>query len=284
MTPRQPPDTVESAAEYLQQRFGEHVAALMAYGSRVCGEARTGSAFDFWLIVRDLERFHHDNAEFYRTRLNIRSSPEKQIALNRTGPNFYAVKPDGIEIKFAVIAESDFAALCRASWWTVKGRMQKPLRVIRSTPAVDAAILAARREGLACALNLVPRKFTLDEMLHQLVGLSYRAEVRPEHKHAKVRSILKAGWAELLQIYLPLLAELPFVEQRDAEYLDRRSPEERRRARQATLRTLRRSKWCYRSLRYVWRNFRSHRAPIRYLIAKILGEMQKAVRRRLSGR
>ena len=280
MTPDPLPATVETTGEYLLQRFGGHLAALMAYGSRVCGEARSGSAFDFWLIVRDAERFHHDNAEFYRTQLNIPSTPEEQIALNRAGPLFYALNWRGGEIKCAVVAEKTFALLCRNAWWTVKGRMQKPLRVMRSTPTVDEAILDARREGLRCALSLVPSEFTLDELLHELVGLSYRAEVRPEHKRAKVRSILQTGRIELEKIYVPLLAELPFVERKDGRYFDRRAPEERKEARKTTLRALRRSKWSRRSLKYLWRNFRSHRAPIRYLLQKIFGEFQKAFRRR----
>ena len=99
MTSNRPPDTVETAAQYLLDHFSVHVVALMAYGSRVCGHARKGSAFDFWLIVDNIEKFHHDNREFYRSEINVPSTPEKQIALNRSGPNFYALKPDGVEIK-----------------------------------------------------------------------------------------------------------------------------------------------------------------------------------------
>ena len=142
------------------------------------------------------------------------STPEEQIRLNRAGPLFYALKEDGAEVKLAVLDERSLAEFCVHDWWTVKGRMQKPLRMIRSTPAVDQAILSARREALACALNLAPREFTIEELLREIVGLSYRAEVRPENKSAKVRSILEAGRAELERIYLPLLAELPYVEPR----------------------------------------------------------------------
>ncbi len=46
-----------------------------------------------------------------------------------------------------------------------------------------------------------------------------------------------------------------------------------------TLRALRRSKWSGRSLRFVWRNYRSHRTPIRYVLMKLLGEIEKPVRR-----
>jgi len=260
--------------------FRAHIVALMAYGSRVCGHARTGSAFDFWLIVDDIEKFHHDNAEFYRSEINVPSTPEKQIALNRVGPNFYALKPDDVEIKFAVVGETDFVALCRDEWWTVKGRMQKPLKIICSTPAVDEAILAARQEGLRCAVNLVKAEFTLDELLHALVSLSYRAEVRPEYKAAKIRSIIEVGGDELQKIYVPMLAELPHVEKRGELYFDTRNEADRRRGRAETMRALRRSKWCLRSIKYVWRNFRSHRSPIRYFCQKVLGEFEKAMRRR----
>jgi hypothetical protein len=275
-----PPDEIDSVAERLLQRYGEHAAALIAYGSRVYGQARIGSAFDFWLIVRDAESFHRANAEFYRTRLNVPSTPEEQIRLNRAGPLFYALKEDGVEVKLAVLDERSLAEFCVHDWWTVKGRMQKPLRMIRSTPAVDQAILSARREALACALNLVPREFTTEELLREVVGLSYRAEMRPEHKSAKVRSILEAGRAELERIYLPLLAELPYAEPRGEGWGDRRGPEERARARSATLRALRRSKWCRQSLRFIWRNYRSYAKPLRYILLKMVGEVEKSFRRR----
>ena len=158
-------DAVDAVAQKLLARYDGHVAALIAYGSRVFGQARRGSAFDFWLIVRDSEAFHRANAEFYRTKLNVPSTPEEQIRLNRAGPLFYAMKQDGDEVKLAVLDERSLAEFCVHDWWTVKGRMQKPLRMIRSTPAVDQAILSARREALACALNLVPPEFTTEQML-----------------------------------------------------------------------------------------------------------------------
>ena len=280
MTSRSSPTNVEKAAACLLEHFGPHVAALIGYGSRVFGQARAASSYDFWLIVRDPAAFHRGNAEFYRTRLNIRSTPEEQTALNETGPLFYSLEEAGLDIKLAVLGEATLLRLCRDEWWTVKGRLQKPLLILRSTPTVDAAILSARRDGLACALNLVPREFTLEELLREVVGLSYRAEVRPEHKRAKIRSILKAGREELEKIYAPLLAELEYVEPRGAQrYLDTRDPEARRRARRATLRALRRSKWSRKSLGFIWRNYKSHGAPFRYISLKVLGEIEKVIRR-----
>jgi hypothetical protein len=274
-----PPPSVESAARCLKQRYGKHIAALMAYGSQVFGGARRGSAYDFWLIVKDPAAFHQDNAEFYRTGLNLKSTPEEQTTLNRVGPLFYALECGDMQIKIGVLGEAELAQLCRDEWWTVKGRMQKPLRMISSTPAVDEALLAARREGLICGLNLAPREFTLDELLTQIVSLSYRAEVRPEAKSAKIAAILEGSGEQLEGIYRPLLQELPYVEERGNTFADHRTEIERHRARTATLHALKRSKWCRQSRSFIWRNFRSHRSPISYLIRKIIGEFEKLCKR-----
>ena len=271
--------SVLEAARCLQERYGPYLAALMAYGSRVFGQARSGSAYDFWVIVNDLEAFHRANAEFYRTQLNHASTPEEQIALNRAGPNFYAFAEGGFSIKIAVLGQADFVALCRDDWWTVKGRMQKPLGVIQSTPEVDAALLAARREALACGLNLVPKTFTMEALLTAIVSLSYRAEIRPEAKQAKIRSIIEAAREQLTALYEPLLAEVDSVTRAGDAYRDNRSDDERRLGRKETLRALRRSKWCARSWKYIWRNYRSHGSPLRYIGMKVVGEFEKAFKR-----
>jgi hypothetical protein len=273
--------TIEAVSQRVLDRFGPHVAALLAYGSRIFGQARIGSAYDFWVIVRDGEAFHRANAEFYRTHLHEPSTPERQIALNRSGPLFYTYRDGGAEVKIAVIEERVFVRLCRYPWYTVKGRMQKPMLVMRSSPAVDAALLGARREGLLHGLSLTPAEFTMEELLRQICSLSYRAEIRPERKGAKIRSILRAGGARLDAMYRPLLAELPYVQARGDRFLDTRPAPERARARKATLRLLRRSKWSRRSRRFVLRNYHSHPHPIRYILLKILGEAQKPFARLL---
>ncbi len=272
-------DNTRIAAHCLLERFSTHVVALMAYGSRVYGRPRRGSAHDFWLIVDDPAAFHQGNAAFYRTHLNIPSTPDEQIRRNLDGPNFYSLSESGMEIKFGVLGEESFCRLCRDAWWTVKGRMQKPLRFIKSSPGVKQAVRAARQEGLHHALNMAPRDFGFNELMRELVALSYRAELRPEHMKAKVQSILDSGGEALDRIYRPMLDAQPNVEKRGETYVDLRDDETRRYARRATLQSLRRSKWSRRSFRYIIRNFRSHRAPIRYILKKGCGEIEKAFAR-----
>jgi hypothetical protein len=274
-----PTSSVAAAATEIERRYGEHLAALLAYGSRVFGQARRGSEYDFWVIVKDPAAFHRDNAEFYRTHLNMKSTPEEQTRLNRSGPLFYAFDADAMTIKMAVIGEATFTELCRDAWWSVKGRMQKPVRPFKMSPAVEQAVADARHEGFTCALALAPKRFTLDDLLFQICSLSYRAEIRPEAKKAKIRSIVESARTELEAIYEPMLAECGVVRREGAAFVDTRSDPERRRARRDTLRALRRSKWSGRSLGWIWRNFRSHGAPVKYLLMKIRGEIEKAFKR-----
>jgi hypothetical protein len=46
------------------------------------------------------------------------------------------------------------------------------------------------------------------------------------------------------------------------------------------LRALRRSKWCRQSLRFIWRNYRSYAKPLRYILLKMVGEVEKTFKRR----
>jgi len=266
--------------QFLLKRYGDNIAGLIKYGSMAFGEPYRRSVHDFWVIVRDLHAFHSLNAEFYRTRLNHPSTVEKQVEANRFAPNFYSIHEDGLAIKAAVIAEHDFDRLCHARLMFVKGRMQKPLRIIRSTPRIDRAISDARREGAYHALNLCRRQFTLDEFLYQLCSLSYRAEIRPEHKHAKIMSIINSGGAMFRGIYADILATIPTLTFDGRTYSDTRTRQERVLARRRTLGYIRRCKWSWNTIKLIWRNYRTHSAPLRYLWDKITGEIEKALRRR----
>lgn len=261
------------------EKYGDCVVGLMMYGSMAYGRPRKGSIPDFWVIVDDLEAFHSRNAGFYRMQLNKPSTVEKQIALNRGGPLFYRLTEGGAAMKLAVIGEADFVRICRGPRMVIKGRMQKPLKMIRTTPAIEEAIADAQQDGLKHALNLVPRRFTMEEFLINLVSLSYLAEIRPERKTAKIRSIVDAGRKELEAIYAPLLEACDHVEQEDDHYADTRDPAARKQGRRATRRYLRGNKWSLDQLRYICRNYRSYGAPIRYIWEKVLGEIEKWRRR-----
>jgi len=274
-----PQDQWGPEERYLVQRYGDNVVGLLKYGSMAFGVPHRHSVHDFWVIVRDLHAFHAANADFYRTRLNVVSSVEDQIAANRIAPNFYALEENGLRMKLAVLSEHDFARLCKAKMMFVKGRMQKPLRAIRITAAVQHGIDAARIEGASHAVNLCPERFTFEQFLYQLCSLSYRAEIRPERKRAKIQSIIDKGRTELGRIYRPLLARMPHIHANGNGYRDVRSADQKRLARTRTMGYLRRCRWSAMTLRLIWRNYRTHSTPIRYIIEKIIGEIEKGLHR-----
>ncbi len=271
-------------AELLLRKYEDNLAGLIMYGSIAYGRPRRGSIPDFWVIVKDLKRFHASNASFYRTGLNKPSTVAEQIRLNRSGPNFYACEEDGLKMKLAVIGLEKFLSMCRASSFTVKGRMQKPLRMFRSCPAIEEAITHARQDAARHGVNLVPREFDIHQFLHAAASLSYRAELRPENIDTKVREILDAGGDEMGRIYLPLLEELPYLRRTDGKFLDTRSPSERKRARRETLRYLGQCKWSREGIEFIVRNYRSYRTPLRYMWDKVIGEFLKGRDRLIGGK
>ena len=84
-------------AEYLTNRFGEHLVGLIQYGSTVFGETRTGSVHDFWLIVDDLRAFHRSPAMRAVHRTNHTDPIGEHVRLNASGPNYYAIRDSGAE-------------------------------------------------------------------------------------------------------------------------------------------------------------------------------------------
>jgi len=267
---------LDKEERYLIERYGDNLVGLIAYGSRVFGKPRPGSIKDYWVIYRDYEDFHSRNEEFYRTCLNIKSTVQRQIEANKKGPNFYALKDEdaGIHIKIAVIQEDDFLRFCTIDRMVVKGRMQKPLKIIRSTEKIERGIAAARREGAAMGINLVKSEFSFSDFLFAVMKLSYLAELRPENTARKVWSIINKGRAELEKIYRPLLEELSFVEKAAGDrFRDTRPPGERKKARRETLAALRRMKWSRHTFAMILRNYSTYRMPFKYLLAKVGGEI-----------
>jgi hypothetical protein len=273
-------ETLLAEERYLIDRYGEDLVGLIAYGSMVFGQPRAGSLRDYWVIYRDYQAFHGRNLAFYQAHLNRPSTVAEQIALNREGPNFYSLDDPGasIRIKIAAIQEDDFVRLCASGTsMVVKGRMQKPLGIIRATPRIREGIAAARAEGARDGVDMLREpRFTMDAFLFAVMGLSYQAEIRIEDVAKKLHSIIDKGRPQLEAIYGPLLAGLPHVRIEGAgRFMDTRPPALRRRARRAVIRRLRRMKWNLAHLRYIWRNYRTYKRPVRYLWDKFRGEVAK---------
>lgn len=264
---------------WLLDQFDDCLAGLIHYGSTAFGQARRGSACDFWLIVSDLRKFH---SRFKPMPCGIskgRDSVEKRVEFNRGTPNFYSIELDGMRMKLAVVDADTFCDMSNAPSYYIKGRMQKPVNIIKAEPRILRAIERARDEAAQWALDLLPRRFTFDDFLHAALGLSYRTEIRPEFKQRKVQSIIDTGRGMLDEMYKPLLENRPdVVKEADGGYRDARDEVARRYARIRAVRELRRLKWSREAFRHIYQNYVTYNKPIFYLVRKVLGEFEKIFR------
>ena len=259
---------------WLLDRFGDLIVGLIHYGSTAFGRPRKGSTRDFWVIVDDLTAFHRRFTPPARNG-NGASSVAERVRRNRHGPSFYAMENGELMLKMAVISRDTFCRRCRERSYYVKGRMQKPIRVVRADDGICAAIDHAREEAVTRALDLLPSEFDFEAFLLTLLGLSYRTEVRPEFTGRKVRSILESGRAELDAMYRVRLDAVPYVEGVNGHNHDMRPRYMKGRERRRALRACREMKYSHVALANIYRNYMSHPQPIRYIVRKIAGEFEK---------
>ena len=263
-------------AQWLIDNFAGCLRGLIHYGSRAFGHPRKSSAYDFWVIVDDLWKFHsHFTPPAVGGARGRPLSVKERVRLNEHAPNFYGLRLSGSEVKICVIDEDTFCRLCRARSFYVKGRMQKPLVILRSDERIDRAILDARAEGVRWALDLAPDTFTFDEFLETVLGLSYQAEIRPEILSKKVRSIIDTGRGQLDAAYRPLLERVPFVRREGARYRDTRTSAVKQRVKHRAQRALRHLRWNWETIQNLYRNYRTYPSPLKYVLKKVVGEAKK---------
>ncbi len=274
------PETSSPEVQWLIENFSDCLKGLIHYGSRAFGHPRKGSAHDFWVIVGDLSKFHSRFNPPANAASGRPLSVKERVRLNEHAPNFYGLRLGESEVKICVINEDTFCRLCRAKSFYVKGRMQKPLRILRSDDRIDRAIHDARAEGVRWALNLLPETFTFEEFLETVLGLSYQTEIRPEILSKKVRSIIDTGRNELERIYRPLLEHAPHVKREGARYRDTRSRVVKRREEHRARRALRHLRWNVETFQNLYRNYRTYPSPLTYVFKKVVGEARKLLQKR----
>lgn len=264
--------------KFLLTKYGDNVVGLIGYGSILFGRTRKSSVFDCWIILKEATLFHEQNEELYQHSLNKPSNAKEQIRLNQGWINFYAVTENGIDMKWAVVSENDFLRFCHDKWMFVKGRMQKPLKIYRSTKAIEEAISAARREATRQAVDLLDSPFSLDDFLRKALSLSYMADIRPESIRVKISSIIESARGNLHEIYQPLLQELDYTTEYEGVYNDTRPDNVKRKAWLQTRWYLWKAKFHLGYRKVLWRNYRTYKHPLRYVFYKIYDEMLKRLK------
>lgn len=190
------------------------ILCTIAYGSQIYGKPTADSHFDFWFVIDKYRKFHIKRKKDYKNyKYSLLRRPAAHMTLNKINPNFYQDSLDNKEVKYGVVTLRDFIKGCSKKCYKtyIKGRFHKPVKIIYSKDEytrnkIEKAILKVRKDGLKQALNLSGKTFTFDNLLTNLVSLSYIADIRPESPD-KIVDIIKNSMSELKEIYTPLLEE-----------------------------------------------------------------------------
>jgi Phosphatidate cytidylyltransferase, mitochondrial len=202
----------------------ENASFILGYGSGVFRQAgRPKGLPDLLVVTADVERFHSHNMTKYPehySRLAL-LSPTSVSYINRTSPYAHfalnANLPTGLICKYGVVDFRDLRNVLE-SWESlhIPGRLQKPVELLECSdksaydsllPQLNAnRITALRLAAVLSSMNC--STFTIDQLLNQLVGLSYLGDLRMGLAEAptKVSDIVRGQFSELKTIYLPFFA------------------------------------------------------------------------------
>ncbi|ETV76825.1 hypothetical protein H257_09272 [Aphanomyces astaci] len=197
----------------------------MGYGSAVfqqSGHNDSTSMIDLVLAVEDPLAWHTEQ---------LQRHPEHYSGIKHLGPeaivyvqeNFGAgcyyntlvpVPGSSQLMKYGVVKTS---TLCHelTEWSTLylSGRMHKPVNIITSTPAIDAAASTNLTNALHLAILGLPETFTEEQLFMKIAGISYWGDFRMVfgENPKKVRNIVHGSLDKFKQLYQPQIDTSPFV-------------------------------------------------------------------------
>jgi hypothetical protein len=174
------------------------VAAVVLYGSRLAGGAAADSERDYFVLVDSLSAYHRDAAHALANRL--------------LPPGVYHPSVNGERCKVSVLSLAQLARETGARSRDLHhlGRFSKPLEVAwardrRAFERVRDAQAAALVTLTPLARGLLATRFTVEELMLSLYGLSYLGERRVTEP-VKIRTIFEARRADHLALGALLLA------------------------------------------------------------------------------
>ncbi|KAI8592247.1 mitochondrial matrix Mmp37-domain-containing protein [Geranomyces variabilis] len=209
--------------------FHAPVRFAIAYGSGVFLQkgykpAAIGSKdapmVDFLFGVTHPEHWHslniRQNRHHYSALAHLGSKVVSNVQENM-GAGLY-FNPDvevaGLRIKYGVVS-MDRLIRDLHDWETLylAGRLQKPVKVLRSDARVNLANRRNLRASVRTALLLLPTEFTEEELFCAIAGLSYTGDFRMkmgENPH-KVFNIVYTQMDAFRELYKPVIEDLPNV-------------------------------------------------------------------------
>ncbi len=166
---------VTTFASHIASMFGDSARAVLFYGSCLRTTELEGQMLDFYVIVSD-----------YRAAYAKRWLA---VANRLIPPNVFPVHHDGLQAKYAVLSESDFARLASSETRNVSvwARFAQPSRLVWSHDAEAAeravsAISQAAPALLEAALPMVEGDVSALDLWRRAFALTYAAELRAERQ------------------------------------------------------------------------------------------------------
>ena len=190
------PAVAEFAAK-VAERHGDASRAVLFYGSCLRAAELEGQMLDFYLIVSDYR-------SAYRRRWTA-------IANRLLPPNVFPAAHDGLQAKYAVLSEADFARLASSATRNVSvwARFAQPSRLVWAADdgarraAIDA-VSAAAPALLAAARPMLPDRIAALDIWRRAFSLTYSAELRAERSGREL-SVVDAQPDRYLRFTSPAL-------------------------------------------------------------------------------
>lgn len=192
--------------EQILSKYDDDIGAIIGYGSQFVGQAREGSMYDFWVLTEDSKGYHNKNKDKYSGENGLFGNVFFQWIINKISPNYYFDKFGDIETKQCVFERNRFQKRCSSFSMYVKGRMQKPVRIVYTKndlikQQVIGAIDKARDKGVVDAINMCKRNFTFDEFAENLIMLSYQSDIRSSKENNSKKRDFEKYRDEFEEIY-----------------------------------------------------------------------------------
>ncbi|KAJ3163064.1 Mitochondrial translocator assembly and maintenance protein 41 [Geranomyces michiganensis] len=166
---------------------------------------------EHWHSLNIRQNRHHYSALAYLGSKAVSNVQENMGAGLYFNPDVHVA---GVRIKYGVVS-MDRLIRDLHDWETLylAGRLQKPVKVVRSDARVNLANRRNLRASVRTALLLLPTEFTEEELFCAIAGLSYTGDFRMkmgENPH-KVFNIVFTQMDAFRELYKPVIEDLPNV-------------------------------------------------------------------------
>eukprot|EP00038_Savillea_parva_P012557 m.205449 g.205449 ORF g.205449 m.205449 type:complete len:417 (+) comp22937_c0_seq1:243-1493(+) len=222
--PQHDPDQVDALAEWAEEevfpRFPSEIDLTFAaiYGSaafsQLGGQGNKqpvrGKMLDFVLAVDEPSVWHARNMDINPTDYSQVArwlGPQRVSTLTDAAGGVYyntLVPVAGRLIKYGVTSTHTLVTdLTEWNHFYLAGRLQKPVKILRDTPRVHAALIQNLDSAIAHAIAILPDTFTERDLFATIAGLSYAGDPRMvvgENPH-KVLNIVDAQMSEFRRLY-----------------------------------------------------------------------------------